>query len=430
MAPPEIVGGRYRLHRPIGKGALGEVFSGVDLSRGVPVAVKLLRSELAFDEGLAGRLAEEARSASRVHHANVVEVLDAGEDQGRPWLVMELLPGWTLADELRRGPLDPTSALVLASAVLSGLAAIHAAGIVHRDIKPHNILGDPGGTWKVGDFGIAKGAWSAGELTSHGIVLGTLAYLAPERLEGLAATEASDLWSFGVVLWEALAGQRPFPSDSLGALARAIHGAGPLDLEVVAPATPPELAEVVRRCLEPDPASRPLNAREALDLLEPAYRAVLPGSTSTPTTRTSALDAPPLATARQTAVEGTVRLATSEPATAHPSGFPAGSEERPLALPGPDGINWLVAALVVAGLVLATLLALAAAAAGRSQPAALPQPPVRSASFHEATTARAWASELSSSTGTEPKSNGFWPSATGGSGMTRVSTRASSTRAS
>lgn len=425
MAPPEVVGGRYRVHRQIGKGALGEVYSGVDLSDGVPVAIKLLRPELAFDDDLAARLAEEARAAQHVHHPNVVEVLDAGDDEGRPWLVMELLPGWTLADELRRGPLDSASALVLARAVLSGLSAIHAAGIVHRDIKPHNILGDPGGTWKVGDFGIAKGAWSASELTSHGIVLGTLAYLAPERLEGLPATAESDLWSFGVVLWESVAGRRPFPSDSLGALARAIHGSGPLDLEVVAPATPPQLASLVERCLDPEPAGRPQSARSALALLDaaPGQRPWQP-SVATATSRLE----PVAVTTGAAATAGTVPLAgtTGRAASSSPA-RPARDEA--LTLPGPEAVTWLVRALVVTGLVLAALLALAASDAARGS-SAFAQPPARSALAQRATTERAWASDSSSSLGTAPKSSGRTPAAAGGSGTTSVSTPASTARAS
>jgi serine/threonine protein kinase len=421
MAPPALVGGRYRVHRQIGKGALGEVYSGVDLSDGVPVAIKLLRPELAFDDDLAARLAEEARAAQRVQHPNVVDVLDAGEDDGRPWLVMELLPGWTLADELRRGPLDSASALVLARAVLSGLSAIHAAGIVHRDIKPHNILGDPGGTWKVGDFGIAKGAWSATELTSHGIVLGTLAYLAPERLEGLPATAESDLWSFGVVLFESVAGRRPYPSDSLGALARAIHGSGPLDLEAVAPGAPRNLASLVERCLDPDPAGRPSSARSALALLDAS--ADQRPSERVAETATMYLEPAPATTAAE-ATDRTVVL-TSTAGPAEPP-FPSRPvEDQPLTLPGPQAITWLVRALVVTGLVLAAALALAASDAARGS-AALAQPSARLALVQRATTERAWASDSSSSIGTAPKSSGRTRAAAGGSGTTSISTPVSS----
>lgn len=428
MAAPDVVGGRYRLHRQIGRGALGEVYSGVDLTDGVPVAIKLLRPELASDDELAARLVEEARAAARVHHRNVVEMLDAGEDQGRPWLVMELLPGWTLADELRRGPLDVESALVLARAVLAGLAGIHAAGIVHRDIKPHNILGDPSGTWKVGDFGIAKSAWSTSDVTSHGVVLGTLAYLAPERLDGLPATAESDLWSFGVLLYESIAGRRPFPSDSLAALARAVRDAVPLELDVVAPATPPQLAALVERCLDPDPAGRPSSAIEALALLDATPEA----GSSPPSAGTQTARLEPVAAASATDVgTGTVPLTATvrtplPPAPANPEGG------EPLALPGPEGITWLVIALVLAGLVLATLLALAASDAARGSNTALAQPPAHSSAavLQRATTERAWTSDSSSSRGTAPKSSGWTPTATGGSGTTSVSTPASSARAS
>ncbi len=217
----EIIAGRYRLGQPLGSGGMAEVFEAMDERLERPVAVKLLRAELSGDPGLRRRFEVEARAAARLVHPNVVGVFDTGEVGDRPYIVMERLPGATLADRLREGRLDEPETRRLASEVLGALAAAHAAGILHRDIKPSNILWARDGSAKVADFGIAKGMESlhdapTNDITATNLVIGTPAYLAPERLLGSPATPRSDLWSLGAVLYEALAGVRPFRSaDSL-----------------------------------------------------------------------------------------------------------------------------------------------------------------------------------------------------------------------
>ncbi|MGH9072835.1 MAG: serine/threonine-protein kinase, partial [Acidimicrobiales bacterium] len=225
---PVVLAGRYRLGRRLGRGGMADVYDAVDVRLGRPVAVKVLRAELAADAGFRARFEAEARSAARLAHPHVVAVHDTGEDGDHPWIVMERLPGRTLADDISSGPLDEEAAREVALQVLDALGSAHAAGLVHRDVKPANILWADGGGVKVADFGIAKGAeppGGSGDLTATNLLLGTPAYLAPERIDGSPATARSDLWSVGVVLYEALSGVKPFEGGTPLAVAVAIrHG--------------------------------------------------------------------------------------------------------------------------------------------------------------------------------------------------------------
>jgi serine/threonine protein kinase len=218
---PEPLVGRYRVGAPLGAGGMGTVFAGHDLRLDRAVAIKLLRSELAQDPALRRRFEREARSAARVTHPHAVAVYDTGEDaEHDTFIVMELLSGRTLVHELANGPLAEPRLLEVAEGVLSALGAAHAEGIVHRDVKPGNILLADDGTVKVGDFGIATTLESSE--TTTGVPLGTQAYTAPERLRGLPATARSDLYSLAVVLYEAATGSRPFTGDRPSAVAEAV----------------------------------------------------------------------------------------------------------------------------------------------------------------------------------------------------------------
>ena len=217
----EMVAGRYRLGNPLGSGGMAEVFDAMDERLERPVAVKLLRTELSGDPGLRRRFEIEARAAARLVHPNVVGVFDTGEVGDRPYIVMERLPGATLADRLREGRMDEPGTRRLASEVLGALAAAHAAGILHRDVKPSNILWTRDGSVKVADFGIAKGMeplldTETGDITATNLVIGTPAYLAPERLAGQPATPRSDLWSLaaGVRVFRCREGARLAPAPS------------------------------------------------------------------------------------------------------------------------------------------------------------------------------------------------------------------------
>ena len=198
MGDSSVGRGRYRLERPLGHGGMATVYLAHDVELDRPVAVKLLAESLAGDQAFRRRFLREARLAARLSHPNVVGVYDAGEaEDGRPYIVMEYVDGSTLEG---RGRLPPREAVGLAVQACHGLAHAHAAGLVHRDVKPHNLLLRSDGTLKVADFGIARAA-EATALTQVGTVLGTAAYLAPEQATGGEVTPATDVYSLGAVLY-------------------------------------------------------------------------------------------------------------------------------------------------------------------------------------------------------------------------------------
>lgn len=264
-----VLAGRYRLGGLLGRGGMAEVYEGVDERLGRPVAVKLLRSGLGRRPELRDRFESEARSAARLSHPNVVAVYDTGEDDGTPFLVMERLPGETLAERMAAGPVDPAWITGVAGDVLGALGAAHAAGVLHRDVKPGNILIGADGCAKVADFGIAKTAEEAtdGDTTATGTLLGTPAYLAPERIDGQPATPASDLYSLGVVLYEALAGRKPFDGDTPVAVAHNVRHAEVPPLASLRGNLGPALVAVVERAMEREPAARFGSAREMAEAL-------------------------------------------------------------------------------------------------------------------------------------------------------------------
>jgi serine/threonine-protein kinase len=254
---------RYRLERPLGHGGMASVYLGRDTELDRPVAVKLLAENAAGDDGLRKRFLREARLAARLSHPNVVNVYDAGEDDGRPYLVMEHVQGETLAEVLAaRGRLPPEEVRVLGAQAARGLAHAHAAGLVHRDIKPQNLLLRDDGTLKIADFGIARAAEGTA-LTQPGTVLGTAAYLAPEQALGQDVTPAADVYSLGAVLYELLTGRPPLEIRSLEELATPKPIAPVREL---APQTPPDLEDLVMRCLARNPSYRPTALDQELTL--------------------------------------------------------------------------------------------------------------------------------------------------------------------
>jgi serine/threonine protein kinase len=257
--------GRYELGPIIGRGGMAEVRAGRDTRLDRPVAIKLMRPELAHQPLVRERFESEARLAARLIHPNVVAVFDSGEDQGTPYIVMERLPGDTLHDRLSGGPMSEPDVRQLALEILAALETAHAAGILHRDIKPANVLASGGGHWKVTDFGIAKALEvDQGDATATGLVLGTPAYLAPERLFGEAATVASDLFALGVVLYEALTGRRPFGPTSGGSETwpGVVAGAPLVPLAELRPGMDPALAGAIERALARQPSERFWSAAE------------------------------------------------------------------------------------------------------------------------------------------------------------------------
>ena len=236
---------------------MAEVIDAFDERLERPVAVKVLRPEVAADADMRRRFEAEARAAARFSHPSVVSVYDSGEHGGRAFLVMERLPGETLADRISHGPVDQAWLRTVAFDVLAALGAAHDIGLLHRDIKPGNVLITEENRAKVADFGIAKMMVGPGgadnDETAVGLVLGTPAYLAPERLAGQPATVSTDLFALGVVLYEAATGRKPLP----GALDATVAGTGAAagGAEPV-PVIEPDLARVIRRAMAPRPEDR------------------------------------------------------------------------------------------------------------------------------------------------------------------------------
>jgi len=255
--------GRYRPLRPLGSGGSGSVWLARDEQNGLDVALKIVARE-----GKAGARAErEAEAAARLRHRHCARAYGFGRDSQHVYIAYEYTPGRTFREALRAGELDDATAVRAAVQMLSGLAHAHERGIVHRDVKPSNVLlADDDGEVSVRllDFGLAR-LPQAETLTAAGDVPGTLAYIAPERLAGESATPAADVWAVGVLLWEALAGRHPFWQSSLLETARAIE-AGAAPLGSVRPDLPGPILAAVDRALDLDPARRPSAAALAQTL--------------------------------------------------------------------------------------------------------------------------------------------------------------------
>lgn len=262
----EIIGGRYRLGPVIGRGGMAEVRRAHDDRLGRDVAVKLLRADLAADPVARERFETEARAAAGISHPNAVTVYDNGEHEGRPYIVMECVRGGTLRDEMASGPLAPDRVRDIAIGMLGALGAAHAMGIIHRDVKPANILVTTDGTPKLSDFGIAK-TTDGLDHTVTGELMGTPAYVAPERLAGSAASPQSDLYSLGIVLYEALTGAKPFHGDTPLAIVHAIHTAHPVPVRSRLPEIDSALAGSIDRAMDKNPLRRYATAEDMASAL-------------------------------------------------------------------------------------------------------------------------------------------------------------------
>lgn len=252
--------GPYILEGVLGEGATGVVFRAVRRQDRLPVALKILRRELAKDEIFTRRFVHEVRAAREIEHPHVVSVLDAGTANGRHFVVMSYVDGGSLAESLRaKGPLPMRDVVRIASEVGAALDALHARGLVHRDVKPANILLDARGSAALTDFGLAKGrAYTV--LTRPGEVLGTVDYLAPEVIRGEGATEATDVYSLGCVVFACLAGRPPFAAPSPIQVTVGHLGGEPPDPCAEREDAPPNLSAAVLWALAKEPGERPVTA--------------------------------------------------------------------------------------------------------------------------------------------------------------------------
>ncbi|MDX6454205.1 MAG: eukaryotic-like serine/threonine-protein kinase [Gaiellaceae bacterium] len=251
--PETVIAGRYRLHELLGRSGMSEVWRAEDLELGRDVAIKLLAADADRE-----RFEREARAVASLAHPNVMQLYDYGESEGRPYMVLEYVPGGTLEDRLRDGgPLPDDETYEIAIGIASGLAHAHARGVVHRDLKPANVLFDEEGRPKIADFGIARLAAGEGTLTEAGTLLGTAAYISPEQASGEPAGAASDVYSFGVMLYRMLAGRLPFASNDPMELVLMHRDTPPPPLTQFRTDAPPRLESTAMLALSKDPSGRP-----------------------------------------------------------------------------------------------------------------------------------------------------------------------------
>ena len=264
-APGVVLGGRYRLTRQIAVGGMGEVWAAHDESLARDIAIKVLREEYAGDTGFLERFRTEARNAGSLSHAGIAALFDYGEQDGSAFLAMELIVGEPMSDLLEREPvLPPRRLLPILAQTARALHAAHEAGVVHRDVKPGNILITPTGKVKITDFGVSLSSNQV-PMTATGMVMGTAQYLSPEQAVGGPATAASDMYALGIVAYEALVGHRPFTGPTAVDIAVA-HVNTPVP--PLPPSVDRQIARLVMRLLAKDPADRPRTAEELADLFD------------------------------------------------------------------------------------------------------------------------------------------------------------------
>ena len=268
-----LLDGRYQVEALIAVGGMATVYRAIDIRLDRWVALKVMHADLARDEDFVGRFIGEAKSAAQLSHPNVVSVYDQGRDGPYPYLAMEYLPGRTLRDLLsERALFPPREALSIMVPLLSGLAAAHTAGIVHRDVKPENVLIAPDGHLKVVDFGLARALSGISSQTRTGVIIGTVAYLAPEQVTGTSADARTDIYAAGIVLFELLTGAKPHTGESPLAVAyKHVNETVPAPSRFVQ-GIPPEVDQLVLQATSRDPGGAPADAAAFLRAVNDVMR--------------------------------------------------------------------------------------------------------------------------------------------------------------
>src|SRR6516165_10556021 len=360
VEPDTIIDGRYRVLSRVGSGGMADVYLAEDQLLGRHVAVKLLHHHFAEDQEFVERFRREASSAAALSHPNIVAIFDRGEWQGTYYIAMEYVAGRSLKTIVReQGALNPATAIDIVVQILRATRFAHKRGVIHRDLKPHNVILDEEGRARVTDFGIARAG--ASDMTLTGSIMGTAQYLSPEQAQGLAVSTASDLYSVGVILYELLTGVVPFEGETAVAIAFKQVSAEPRPPSAVLDSVPPALDEVVLRALAKDPSRRYADADEFITALE-RDREALPASAGAAVLAAGAFGAEAWAAGREPPA-GPVAPGTTNSATGALLLPPAAGPEEDTGITRGDGprpktvLLWSLAAALVAGAIALALLA-------------------------------------------------------------------------
>ncbi len=377
MSTAALINGRYRVEGRLGVGGMSTVLLALDERLERHVAVKLLAEHLADDPTFVSRFRREALAAARLVHPNIVQVFDSGFDEHthQHFIVMEYVPGSSCAEILRdRGHLDVEQAVDIVAQACRGLEYAHRHGVVHRDVKPGNLLVSESGVVKLADFGIAR-ATGQSSITQVGSVLGTAAYLSPEQARGEGAGPSADLYSLGVVTYQLLSGRLPYEANSLAELALKQQRESPIPLQRINPRVPPTLAEAVSLVISVVPEERPRSASELSQMVRDGARGVSPfvdgragprTGMSTAATRVLPARGREQVTA-ETRVVSPSTAAGARPRT--PRTVPARrppADDAPVRTPGQEGRRRLVWALLAAVLLVVVVVVVGVLALQRS----------------------------------------------------------------